>query len=444
MRKIRWSFLVVSCVALLLGLFSPMTRNAGAQTQNVLKIGSLIPFVIKEGVEMKKWHELFVKMINEKGGLTIGGKTYTIQWFNYDVGYNDSAKTLACVQKAIHQDGVRYLMDNFGDVYNLTVVHTEQNKVLYFGVGFGNETVSNKNQLFFRPLGGFYISGTNYLIASDFVKKGAKTGVVCTVDSEMGRVAGTSYGGADAMAGLTMQPPVFFGMDTVDFGPVATKVKSLNVDMVDFGVAVGDQVVNLISALKDAGWKGYIFPGAAINPTTFANIVKRVGPYFDGSEMIYSDPRGIPAVTKDPEMRAYIDRYTKEYGEFHTEGCLWLGNWFFFLDALKATNSVEPTVLASYLAKGPKAPLTMVGYAQLFARPDIGQYRTVDGAPAPGRGVVQNGKLEYIGQITVKDQYLATIKFHKLQDVYQKYWDQYGKPKFPPEIATLDFSDINK
>ena len=33
--------------------------------------------------------------------------------------------------------------------------------------------------------------------------------------------------------------------------------------------------------------------------------------------------------------------------------------------------------------------------------------------------------------MTTKDNYIATIKVHKLQDVYQKYWDKYGKPKFP-------------
>ena len=33
---------------------------------------------------------------------------------------------------------------------------------------------------------------------------------------------------------------------------------------------------------------------------------------------------GYDVVANDPEMKALIDRYTKEYGEFNTEGCLWL------------------------------------------------------------------------------------------------------------------------
>jgi hypothetical protein len=57
---------------------------------------------------------------------------------------------------------------------------------------------------------------------------------------------------------------------------------------------------------------------------------------------------------------------------------------------------------------------------------------------------VKNGKLEFVGQITAKDEYLATIKVHKLADEYQKYWDQYGKPKFSNEPSTLEFSDLTK
>ncbi len=304
----RW-VVFVGVLAMVLGLLLPVARNAAAQAQDVLKFGSLVPIMTKEGVEIKKWNDLFAKMANEKGGLAVGGKKYKVEFFTYDVAYDDAAKTLAAVQKAIHQDGVKYLVDIFGDHYVLTAVHADQNKVIDMGIGFGDETVGTKHQYFFRPLGGYFTAASNYLISRDFVKKGAKTSLVCTIDSEMGHVVAAQYGAADAMAGLKLIPPVFFGMDTVDYGPIATKVKSLNPDVVDFGAAIGDQIVNLVGALKDAGWKGFIFPGAAINPTTYANIIKRVGSYFDGSEMFYNDPRGIPIVAKDPEMKELIDRY---------------------------------------------------------------------------------------------------------------------------------------
>jgi ABC-type branched-subunit amino acid transport system substrate-binding protein len=443
MSKMNWKlFVLVLTLALVVSL--PMVTARQAEAQKVIKFGSLVPLQFKEGLEIKKWNDLFAKMINEQGGWLVGGQRYKVEFYTYDVAYWDQTKTLAAVEKGIYQDGVKIFTNDFGDVPDLTALNANKNKVLVLGVGFGDDIVSTKYQYFFRPFGGFFTSGTNYLIARDFYNKGARTTLGCTMEGEMGRIAAEQYTGAEALAGLKVLPPVFFGADTVDYGPIATKIKSLNPDMVDFVVSAGDMVVNLSTALKDAGWKGFIFPGAGINQTTLANIVKRVGSWFDGTEMLYFDPRGIPVVAQNPEMKALMDRYTKEYGEFQTEGCAWVAGWFSVKDAINATQSVDPSVLKNYLEKGTKGPLTLTGYSQLFARPDIKQYRTTDGGPPSGRGIIKNGKLEYVGQITAKDQYLVTIKYRKLVDVYQKYWDQYGKPNFGSEKSTFDYADLTK
>lgn len=443
MSKMNWKlFVLVLTLSLMISL--PMMTARQAEAQKVIKFGSLVPLQFKEGLEIKKWNDLFAKIINEQGGWLIGGQRYKVEFYTYDVAYWDQTKTLAAVEKGIYQDGVKIFTNDFGDVPDLTALNANKNKVLVLGVGFGDDIVSTKYQYFFRPFGGFFTSGTNYLIGRDFYNKGARTTLACTMEGEMGRIAAEQYTGAEALAGLKVLPPVFFGADTVDYGPIATKIKSLNPDMVDFVVSAGNQVVNLASALKDAGWKGFIFPGAGINTTTLANIVKRVGSWFDGTEMLYFDPRGIPVVAQNPEMKALMDRYTKEYGEFQTEGCAWVAGWFSVKDAINATQSADPAVLKNYLEKGTKGPLTLTGYSQLFARPDINQNRTTDGGPPSGRGIIKNGKLEYVGQITAKDQYLVTIKYRKLVDVYQKYWDQYGKPNFGSEKSTFDYADLKK
>jgi hypothetical protein len=441
MSKMNWKFFVL-VLALVVSL--PMMMAHRSEAQKVLKFGSLVPLQFKEGLEIKKWNDLFAKIINEQGGWLIGGQRYKVEFYTYDVAYWDQTKTLAAVEKGIYQDGVKIFTNDFGDVPDLTALNANKNKVLVLGVGFGDDIVSTKYQYFFRPFGGFFTSGTNYLIGRDFYNKGARSTLACTMEGEMGRIAAEQYTGAEALAGLKVLPPVFFGADTVDYGPIATKIKSLNPDMVDFVVSAGDQVVNLATALKDAGWKGFIFPGAGINQTTLANIVKRVGSWFDGTEMLYFDPRGTPVVAQNPEMKALMDRYTKEYGEFQTEGCAWVAGWFSVKDAINATQSADPAVLKNYLEKGTKGPLSLTGYSQLFARPDIKQYRTTDGGPPSGRGIIKNGKLEYVGQITAKDQYLVTIKYRKLVDVYQRYWDQYGKPNFGSEKSTFDYADLTK
>jgi hypothetical protein len=47
-------------------------------------------------------------------------------------------------------------------------------------------------------------------------------------------------------------------------------------------------------------------------------------------------------------------------------------------------------------------------------------------------------------QLTVQDQYLVTIKANNLVDVYQKYWDKYGKPTFPKEDSRFSWEDLKK
>ncbi len=437
-----------SVVVILLAVFGALVfvgpHGAAAQTQNVLKLGFMGALGMKESLEVQKWHSLFAKMLNEQGGLSVGGKKYKIEFYTYDVGFEDPAKTLTAVQRAIYQDKVSMLVDNFGAASSVTNLHTDPKKVLTFGGGITNDMVSPKYQYFFRHTGGFFIGGTSYQIARDFYKSGARTALVCTIDNDNGRFTAKNYGEAHQLAGLKELPPILFSQDTVDYGPIATKIKSLNPNMVDFGINTGVQIINLLTALKDAGWKGFMAPGTNLPSDVIASIAAKVGPYFDGAETIFLDPRDMPDVAANPQMKALMDRYIKEYGSFVPDGCFWTGGWFILMDAIKATQSVDTTVLKDYLGKGPKASLTFGGYNQLFARPDLKQYRTVDAAPGTGRGVIKGGKLVYLEQTTVKDQYLSTIKLHNLVDVYQQYWDKYGKPTFPPEKATMDYADLKK
>jgi hypothetical protein len=171
------------------------------------------------------------------------------------------------------------------------------------------------------------------------------------------------------------------------------------------------------------------------------SIVKRVGSWFDGTLMLYFDPRGI---VKDPQMRAWIERYTKEYGEFDEAGCFWITGWWILRDAIEATKSVDVNVLKKYVGNMSRGVLTLEGYTQLFARPDMNNFRTVDAAPGHGIGIVKNGKMEFHKQVTVKEQYLVSIKILNMVDIYKKYWEKYGKPTFPPEKGEYDFADLDK
>jgi ABC-type branched-subunit amino acid transport system substrate-binding protein len=238
------------------------------------------------------------------------------------------------------------------------------------------------------------------------------------------------------LAGFKVIDPIFYPGDITDYSLVATKVLALNPDMIDMAITSGDAITNMLTALKDAGYKGEIMPGN-LNPTTLEDCNTRVGKdYMEGRLMQYFDPRGLQ---NDPEMLRMMDRYTQEYGKFESEGCFWLGEWFIFRDAVNATQSTDVEVLKKYLENKPAAAMTLVGYSQLFARPDVNNYRTIDSAPGHGCGIIKDGKLLYYKQVTVHDQYLVSIMSMGLESIYKKYWDDYGFPTFPPEKSYFPY-----
>jgi branched-chain amino acid transport system substrate-binding protein len=417
---------------------TPAQPAQPAQPQKVLKIGSVVTFSNKEGLELKKWMDLVMKVTNAQGGLKIGNDAYKVEIITYDAG-SDDAKAREGLERLVFQDGCKILLNMFGVNEVLSAQICEQNKILGLGTGFIPEGADPKFNYYWRTTGIYFARAFHYLVYNDYFTKGAKTGVIINPESQSGHILAEEYGQAMKLAGLSVYPEIYYPSDTVDFGPIATKVKSLNADVVDLAGAGGAQAVDIISSLKDAGWKGYLSP-SSLNKNQYDNLLQRVGKeYMEGTEMLYFDPRGIQ---KDPTMLKWLDEYTKEYGEFVETGCFWISGWWFLKDALEATKSTDTEVLKKYLDNMPHGVMTLDGYSQLFARPDVNNLRTIDCAPGHGIGMIKNGVMDFYRQVTVKDQYLVSIKAYNLVDVYQKYWDKYGKPTFPPEQAVFDFSDL--
>ncbi len=432
---------IIAIAVLSLSLLTAGASRAAAPEKKVLKIGSIIPLNQKEGIEIEKWMKLFVKMYNEQGGWLIGGQRYQVDYKVYDGGFQDAPKARAAVERAVLQDGVKILVSNWGDPETQTTTITEPNKVLVMGAGFNDEAIGPANNYFIRANGVYFTRGITYIIQKDYMARGAKTDVVINPDTQAGKFGGMLWSSTAKMAGLKVLDNMYFNSSQLDFGPVASKIVSLKPDMIDTAFTTGNQIINLIAALKDAGYKGLIYPGN-MTPFVFDGCVGRVGKeYLEGTESLYFDPRG---VTKNPKMLALVDAYVKEYGKFEIEGVGWLWSWFPFKDAVETTGSVDPEVLRKYLQNSKKAVEGLLGYVQLFARPDKGNFKTIDAAPTTPICIVKNGKLTGLKVASVKDQYLVSIKSYNTVDAYQKYWDARGYPKFPDEPSIFDYKDLKK
>jgi ABC-type branched-subunit amino acid transport system substrate-binding protein len=433
-------FCVMVLVAFLMLSLLPLAQRSQAATKE-LKIGSLLNLRSPEGVEVQKWLQLFVKMYNEQGGWTIGGEKHRVKLMVYDCGTGDVSKTRTAAERAVLQDRVKFLLCNWGDVPAEVVTITEPNKVLWMGVDLANTTVDPKLNYVVRGEGIFFGMGLPFTVQKDAVAHGAKTVVIVNPDNEFGKKGMELWSTSAKIAGLKVVDTILFPMSTADFGPLATKIKNLNPDYVQLPYVSGDQCTNIIGALKDAGFKGMVYPGN-INPFVLENIVKKVGKsYVEGWESVYFDPKGI---LKDQEIVALMDRYVKEYGTWHPEGCFWVGSWFLFKDAVEKTQSTNVDILVRYLKDSKAAVRTFGDYSQLVARPDVNNFKTVDVAAGLFIGTIKDGKLRPLKPVSVKDHYLVSVKAYGLVDIYEKYWAQHGRPVFPPQHSLFDFSDLKK
>jgi len=247
------------------------------------------------------------------------------------------------------------------------------------------------------------------------------------------------------MAGFEVLEPVFYNSDTVDFGPIATKVMSMGADSVCFPDAGSSLAINIMGSLYDAGWKGTIFP-SSLNASDLAKIYSKVGDWCDGMLGLYFDPRGIPMVMNNPDMKYWLDEYVKEYGTFVESGCLWVGGFWFLQDAIKGTNSIDNKAIQAYLDKSDHEVDTLLGHARLMARPDLKNFRTMDSAFSDGIAISKGGKFEFYMPDTVQDQYICSIKAYGLTDIYKAYWAENGKPTFPKsaQYARFDYDFLDK
>jgi hypothetical protein len=416
------------------------TTSVAAGAADKFRFASTVSLKTANGLEIQKWLNLFAKLKNQAGGWEIGGKRYEVVPEVYDCGIEDTTQTRSATEKAVLQDGHKFIICTWVSVPSVQVTVTEPNKVLWMGTDFAPSTLNPEFKYVVRGQALSFALGAPYVLAKNAMAKGAKTSLIVDNESQMADVGNAQWRSTVAAAGLETLDPLTFPIDTTDFGPIATKILSLAPDYVEMAyMSSTDMLVNLTRALADVGYDGLVMPGN-IDPTVVKNMVAQVGAdYIEGWQSMSYDPRGIQT---DPTMLGYIDAYMKEYGELQQEGIFWIGPWWLFEDAVNNAQSTDVDVITQYLKSSKKGVRTLCGFTQLFARPDVGILDTIDSAPGHYLCEIQNGEMIPINTVSVKDNYLASIKGLGLVEQFRAYWDEYGEPVFPDEESVFDFTDL--
>ena len=268
-------------------------------------------------------------MINEKGGVEIGGKKYTVNVITFD-DQKDPKRAIAGMEK-MAQEGVHYVVGpNVDDGAAAVRPVAEKSNIIYFPYAFPKE-------LYTKPASNAVLGMiANYQSGPSIYKylkenKGVKT-IAFVAANESDPLSQRDGGVAAAKSlGLTViAEKDTYQNDTRDFTPVLTPIVKQKPDLLVLsGVAPGNAPL-LIRAARELGYKGLISTETAQDAKV---LQEGAGDLADG--FISVGGASTPEI-RSKAMEDFIERYTKKFGEYNDESNTKVYALEYILDTLKA------------------------------------------------------------------------------------------------------------
>jgi len=400
MKNCRTLF-VSNLIILLSVLIIPLMGSfADSASLNTIKIGSATNFSDRLGIQVKRILEMEAALVNEKGGLNIQGQRYNIEMIVYDHKYTADGGR-AAGERLVFQDKVKFIVNPYGIAPCLAMLEVaEPNKIPFFHGAAGVKLLDPKFKyaVHTKALDGSVYPEWSY-VKEHLLAPTVKTVVMCTYDDATGHIMADMMEKAWANAGIETVGRLYFKRGQTDFAPIATKLRSLNPDMLNLtGVMAGADILLPIKAAYNAGWKGQI--AAEYAKDTVPKVAEEIGKEaVEGLVCDYYDPSEIP--NPPPLAVPFRNAYTKRYGVWETDGLQFATGWWFLMEAIKKANSFDPdAVMAACKELEVNWP---GGHAKLIKRPDVGNERYCDTVQELYVGQVKDGKVVFFGKIGLDD-----------------------------------------
>ena len=144
---------------------TPSSATAPAQLKT-LKLGAFVAMNNAQGVQTKKWYDLYAKMINNAGGWQIGKDKYQIQVVAYDTQDNPVTAKDELIRLVL-QDGCKYIFGSTGSAA-LDVTTTEPNKVMVWSTDFTNDSAKPEVNYYYTT-GNFFTNALQYKIEKELL-----------------------------------------------------------------------------------------------------------------------------------------------------------------------------------------------------------------------------------------------------------------------------------
>lgn len=406
MRKRNLFALSITCLRVVL-VIPFMVVCAEAAPMETLHLGATVPFQSRVGIQIKNILLMNADLLNKAGGLTVGGKTYKIEYHIYD-NKSQADPARVAIERLVFRDKIKFDVGTFGTACLLAMLPvTEPNKVPIFGLTGSDKLLSPQYKYFVRTYSGTFAVVNGRVLHE--LRPDIKTALQIAYDDETGHAVFEKVAMGCKHYGIELFPPLYFKRGETDFSRIATKAVSLKPDYIrGLAIDLDAEYIQLIKALREAGYKG-IFEGSYLTQKTVDEIVAKVGK--EGAEGIYvgfGDPtfsglREIPKAALD-----FRKNYENYYGTWDTAGLQWVGSWYTWLAAVRKADSLDPDKVMGAIDKDLKiiSPITP---GKFFRRPDLGNNKYCDYATATSGGRIKDGKIVFLWERD-EDYFIDTIE----------------------------------
>lgn len=250
--------------------------------------------------------EIAADEVNAAGGLTVGGKTYTLRVIPFDDQYN-AAQAKTAAERLVHDEKVKFLFGPVGSPGALgSIPVTQPAKVIQFVDGYAPKILDNewKDDLYVFRIG---LSSTEF---SDPVVAWVKESMPDV--KKVGMIAPNDAVGQQAITALVERYKNqgfevwsdFYERGAKEFTPLLLRMVSEGVDLFDLNSNAPGEAALLLKQAREVGYGGTVLQagGAGV-----AEIVEAVGPHAEG--FLKYDVVDL----SDPAMADFVKTYQSKY-----------------------------------------------------------------------------------------------------------------------------------
>jgi branched-chain amino acid transport system substrate-binding protein len=264
------------------------------------------------GISNQRSMEAGASIINDAGGVKIGGTTYDINIVSFD-DQKDPKRAIAGMEK-MAQKGIHYVVGpNVDDGAAAVRPVAEQQNIMYFPYAFPKSLYTKPASNAILGMVANYQSGPAiYKYLKD--NKGVKT-VAFIAANESDPLSQREGGVAAAeLLGLNViSKTVTYQVDTTDFMPVIVPIVKLQPDLLVLSGVAPANAPQLIRSARELGFKGLISTETGQDAQV---LMDGAGDLANG--FISVGGASTPEI-KSAEMDKFVTRYIEMFGEYNDE-----------------------------------------------------------------------------------------------------------------------------